>query len=250
LPFLHAEALEIGPFLNPLIYGNNVKYFDVLDLEHLKERAAKIGYPAVRPVPIDYVDPTGNLRNIPDKHAFGMVVGSHMLEHQLDIVRHLQAVQDLLKPGGYYAIIVPDKRYCFDHFIPESSIADFLDDYRTMRYFSRAHSLKSVIEHRALTTHNDAKKHWKKVATGNTLSERNDPDQTDRVLAAVREFEAAETNHEYVDVHNYQVSFLRAALSSTKKISVLQQYLLTAICFVSIAPVHARQSGKCRGDPL
>ncbi len=200
LPSLHADALEIGPFLRPIIHGEHVKYFDVLDLEHLKARAAAIGYPAEREVEIDYVEPTGDLTRIPDKHKFGLVVGSHMLEHQLDLVRHIQVVADLLLPGGYYAFIVPDKRYCFDYFVSESSIADYLDDYRSNRYFSKRHSLRSIIEHRVLITHNYPVEHWAGNHGANTLIK----DHTEQTLAAVKEYEAALHNGAYIDVHNYQ----------------------------------------------
>ena len=35
------KVLEIGPFDNPFVVGNSVKYFDVLDEESLKKRAKK-----------------------------------------------------------------------------------------------------------------------------------------------------------------------------------------------------------------
>ena len=55
-------------------------------------------------------------------------------------------------------MLVPDKRYCFDFSLPQSSIADVLAAYIEKRM---VHSACSVLEHRALLTHNDAVRHWR-----------------------------------------------------------------------------------------
>jgi hypothetical protein len=99
-------VLEIGPFLNPMVVGEGVKYFDVQDLAGLKERAIQVGYPEINPVNIDYVSPTGDLSVIPQREAFSLVASSNVLSHQVDLVRHLQGVGQLLMEGGYYAMTV------------------------------------------------------------------------------------------------------------------------------------------------
>lgn len=100
------SVLEIGPFLNPMLVADEVKYFDVLDLEGLKERAKNVGYPEINPVKIDYVSATGDLSVIPESNSFTLVAGSNVLSHQVDLVRHMQQVGRLLKEGGYYAMTV------------------------------------------------------------------------------------------------------------------------------------------------
>lgn len=88
---------------------------------------------------------------------FEIVVSSHCIEHQPDIVRHIQAVEKLLIDGGCYALRIPDRRYCHDHYLPDSTLAAVLDAYYAER---KVHSLKSVIEAKALVTHNNAWRHW------------------------------------------------------------------------------------------
>ena len=110
---LPGNKLEIGPFLNPVIYGPGVKYFDVLDLNGLKERAKAVQYTSVLEVPIDYVHPTGDLTSIPDKATFSLIVSAHVIEHQLDLVRHFNAIGDLLVDGGYYTMIVSSEAIPF-----------------------------------------------------------------------------------------------------------------------------------------
>jgi SAM-dependent methyltransferase len=187
------SILEIGPFCNPTVVGTNVRYFDVLDSGQLIERAKAIGY-EIRKVPsIDFVSPTGDLSVISQK--FDAAISAHCIEHQPDLIRHLQQVADLLTEGGKYYLIIPDKRYCFDHFLPEKSVADIIDAHRANR---RTHALSSVIEHRALTAHNDCARHWRndhgEAPRGRAMA--------GRVRSAIAEYERAQGS--YIDVHAWQ----------------------------------------------
>ncbi|WP_226945929.1 class I SAM-dependent methyltransferase [Roseomonas sp. FDAARGOS_362] len=183
-----AEALEIGPFYNPVLRGPDVQYFDVLSTSELVERARSLGVDTRNVPRIDFVSPIGDLSVI--DRDFDFVLSSHCIEHQPDLVRHLQRVSALLRPGGMYFVLVPDKRYCFDHFLSESSLADILDAYHAGR---QTHLLRSVIEHRVLTTHNDSLAHW--------LHQHGEPlaDIRERIQAALGEYERAQGG--YIDVH-------------------------------------------------
>lgn len=147
------SVLEIGPFCDPLLRGPNIAYLDILDAEQLRARATKIGKdPARCPAWIDYV---GGLEQV--SRRFDAVISSHAIEHNPDLVHHLEQVERILTPDGLFCLIVPDKRYCFDHHISESTIAGVLQAHRERR---GAHTLASVIEHVALTTHNVPARHW------------------------------------------------------------------------------------------
>jgi SAM-dependent methyltransferase len=173
------------------VIGDHVRYFDVLDREGLLKRALEIGYPVKMAPYIHYVSPVGDLRIIRDK--FAAALSCHCIEHQPDLIRHLQQVAGLLNDDGLYYLIIPDKRFCFDHFIPESTIADILDAYFSER---RVHRLASVIEHRALTVHNDCVRHW----SGDHGDEA--PNLAERTRKAVEEYQNAQGG--YVDVHAWQ----------------------------------------------
>lgn len=151
-----AEVLEIGPFTKPLVQGNNVVYADFLDQEQLIERARNLDHDVAGVPYISYVLADTLLPEI--ERDFDAVLSSHCIEHQPDVIDHLQGVGKLLRQRrGRYFLLVPDKRYCFDRFNSPSSIAEIIDAHYSAR---RVHTLKSVIEHLALTTHNDASKHW------------------------------------------------------------------------------------------
>lgn len=183
-------ALEIGSFDRCLLRQHDVRHFDVMDQAGLRARATVLNRdPAGVPF-IDYISPIGDLSVITDQ--FDLIISSHAIEHTPDLVTHLQDVARLLAPGGVYALIIPDCRYCFDHHLPASSVADVMQAYFERR---KVHTLASVIEHRALTTHNDAVQHWRGLH-GSGL-----PD-VPRVKAAIEEWQAAKGS--YIDVHAWQ----------------------------------------------
>jgi SAM-dependent methyltransferase len=183
-----ADALEIGPFCSPLLHGRHTKYFEVLPQATLRERAESFGIPAADVPRIDYVSPTGDL-SVVDR-AFDVVLSSHCLEHQPDVVGHLRAVERLLRPGGRYFLLIPDRRYCFDHYLSDSSLADVVEAFEQRRTY---HTLKSVLEHRVLTTHNDSRRHW--AGDHGTFME----DFQTRMAGALAEYGAVAGG--YVDVH-------------------------------------------------
>jgi SAM-dependent methyltransferase len=149
------DTLEIGPFCGAQLRGDKVRYFDIAGREALIEMAKQQQYPITEAPVINYVSPTGDMGVINDQ--FDQVFSSHCVEHQPNLVRHFSEVSRILRDGGSYFLIVPDKRFCFDHYLSESTIADVLGAHIEQR---RLHYAKSVLEHRLLTTHNDPVRHW------------------------------------------------------------------------------------------
>jgi SAM-dependent methyltransferase len=149
------DVLEIGPFHDPLVSGPRARYFDLYDKETMLARVSAVGYPTQRVPDLHYISPDADLGIVTD--TFDAVLSSHVIEHQPDFVGHLDAVRRLLRPGGLYFVLAPDKNYCFDHFMPPSTIADVLDAHLPSR---TRHSLRSHLINAALKTHNDPKRHW------------------------------------------------------------------------------------------
>lgn len=186
------SVLEISPFSNPLISGENVHYFDVLSADELKSRASllKQGYnPNTVPETIHYVSKNGDLSIITNKYDF--VVSAHVIEHTTDIVQHLICVENILKHGGQYIVLIPDKRFMFDHFKPETNIADILDAYYIN---SKRPSLKTIILQSTFSTHNDMVEHW----AGNHGKTPSDIELL--IKQAVKAYQEVDS---YLDVHNW-----------------------------------------------
>src|SRR3979490_2427817 len=108
------SVLEIGPFYQPLVRGANVKYFDILDQQALIARARDIGQPPEGVPHIDFVSSRGHMGVVGDV-KFDNVVSSHCIEHHADLIGHLNEVSQVLRPGGRYYLIVPDKRFMGDY---------------------------------------------------------------------------------------------------------------------------------------
>lgn len=187
-----ARTLEIGPFNNPAVRTPSTQYFDTLSAQDLRSRARQIGIDDANIPDIHWVDSNGDLSVVTEK--FDICVSSHAIEHQPDLVRHLVDVERLLVLGGRYFLAVPDRRFTFDHFLKESNIAEVLDAHEERR---RIHTLRSVIEHRALTTHNDAAAHWQGLH-GDPICDHK------RVQLALEEYESTSG---YIDVHAWIFTF-------------------------------------------
>jgi SAM-dependent methyltransferase len=163
-----------------------VKFADYLDTAALVKRASELPDRDPGNVPfITYVLRETRLADIEER--FDVIVSCHCIEHQPDILSHLHDVFRLLEKGGSYVCLLPDKRCCFDYFIPESELPEILAAYHEKR---RRPTLRSVIEHRAFTRHD---------FMDGPQNPFKDPDSDTRkhIDNAVAEFTATD----YVDVH-------------------------------------------------
>jgi predicted SAM-dependent methyltransferase len=187
------RVLEIGPFDQPIVRGAQVKYFDVMDQQALIERARDCGRNQEGCPHIDYVSDRGDLSVITDE-KFDSVISSHCIEHQPDLIRHLNQVFDILQPGGKYFVIVPDKRFIFDHYVPVTRVSEVLAAHMEAR---QVHTAASIITHFSETTHNSPMRHW----LGFHRPLRATSPHVER-LRRVLELAGAGKS-EYVDVHGW-----------------------------------------------
>ena len=183
-----ARVLEIGPFAAPMLRGPNISYVDVMSTNDLRARAIQLGLDPEKVPEINWVSSGSDLSVVRDQ--FNAVVSSHAIEHQPDIIGHLQQIGNLLLSGGRYFLLIPDHRYCFDHFFAPSSAQQMIDAHLEKR---TVHPDSAVIAHLAHTTHNDAARHW--------LGDHGDPDEN-RAERTKMAIDALEASHgAYIDVH-------------------------------------------------
>jgi len=183
-----ARVLEIGPFAAPMLRGPNISYVDVMSTNDLRARAIQLGLDPEKVPEINWVSSGSDLSVVRDQ--FNAVVSSHAIEHQPDIIGHLQQIGNLLLSGGRYFLLIPDHRYCFDHFFAPSSAQQMIDAHLEKR---TVHPDSAVIAHLAHTTHNDAVRHWQ--------GDHGDPDEN-RAERTKMAIDALEASHgAYIDVH-------------------------------------------------
>ncbi len=188
-------TLEIGPFANPALAGDHVRYADILSTEELRARAVVHDLDPTKCPEIHYVLSKAPLDAIEER--FASVFSSHCIEHQPDLVAHLRAVSKILEGEGAYYVICPDKRYCFDHFLEDTTIADVLRAHSQRR---TRHSAKSWIAYRTLVTHNDSARHWR----GDHGSTLNTNRRLSALMASLAEYTIATATRTYLDCHAWQ----------------------------------------------
>jgi len=151
----NVKALEIGPFAAPLVRTQNVKYADIYSTSELNELAPTLNFGTDEIPEIHWVVDPNDLSTIDEK--FAIVLTSHVIEHSPNLVAHLNQIENLLKLGGRYFLLIPDHRYCFDHFHSPSTISQIIGAHIENR---RTHTATSFIETRLLHAHNDPIEHW------------------------------------------------------------------------------------------
>jgi hypothetical protein len=194
------SLLEIGPFCTPCFttQTHRVRFLDAFPTEELRKIVAELSWGRPELVPeIDYVWRGGPYAEL-IAERFDAVFSSHNIEHQPCLVTHLNDIASVLAPGRWLFLIVPDRRYCFDHYLPESTIADVLDALIEGR---RRHSARSILEHRMMLTHNEAEPHWQGDHGPDPRRRAPDADILRRIAENLKTLPGRDT---YIDAHAWQ----------------------------------------------
>jgi SAM-dependent methyltransferase len=116
-----AAILEIGGGYNPRFYKN--AYASAYHLDHasaaqLREKYASdphVAHLIHQIQEIDFVSQGQPIETlVPQGLKFDVVFSSHALEHQVDLIGHLQSLAHLVKEQGRVIMLIPDYRCCFD----------------------------------------------------------------------------------------------------------------------------------------
>ncbi|SFE83299.1 class I SAM-dependent methyltransferase [Roseivivax sediminis] len=129
------KGLEIGPFDRPVFNRDRfpgILYADVQDTETLRNmaaRAAEKGKPRdpADVVPVDHVLLDRQLDEVIPHRSLDFVFCAHVLEHVPDMIRVLQGVERILRPGGVFLMAYPDRRYTYDIDRPATTLAQLRD---------------------------------------------------------------------------------------------------------------------------
>ncbi len=130
LDLARLRGIEIGPLSKPLVRKADgpVLYVDQASTEELRARyAQQPHYDPAAIVDVDAVWASGRLAGVIGEGVTAdYIVASHVIEHVPDLVRWLQALAEVLAPGGQIRLAIPDKRFIFDRPRRESTLAEVL----------------------------------------------------------------------------------------------------------------------------
>lgn len=164
LDIARLDGLEIGGLDRPLVPPasidppGRIRFADHLDTDGLKEKYA--ADPAVDTraiVPVSFVVQDQTLADAVADARFDYVVASHVIEHVPDLIGWLGDIFGLLKPGGHLYLVVPDKRFTFDHRRPVSTPGQFVAAHLAGR---KTPDPGALFDHFALATANRPHQMW------------------------------------------------------------------------------------------
>lgn len=134
------RGLEIGPLDRPVVTKEDgcVLYMDQVDTRALKEKYARNTDAGLvsseNLVEVDLVaDGRPLVEILGDLGPVDYVVASHVIEHIPNPVGWLIDIATVLDRGGRISLVIPDRRFTFDHFRDDSNTAALIEAHLAER---------------------------------------------------------------------------------------------------------------------
>ncbi len=127
---IQMRGLEIGAFDLPFLLPDegNVEFLDYATTKELQERARFAdGHSPDFVVPVAYVTKLGDWADVPE--GYDWIAAAHVIEHAPSMIDWLRTAASKLKQEGILFLVVPDKRFTFGYFRPESTLGKILEDH-------------------------------------------------------------------------------------------------------------------------
>ena len=212
-------GLEIGPGYQPVLKkssGYNVKTIDFLDKEGLIKKFAADNLDTSGVEDVDYIwcgEPLYELTG--HEYQYNYVIASHLIEHTPDFIGFLNDVSRLLTSDGVLSLVIPDKRYCFDHFRPLTGLSQIIDAHFQKRTL---HSPGTGAEHFLSYVSGNGQPGWGN-ASRVTYQLRHTIEETIHLINEIREKDT------YFDLHAWcftpkSFTFLMGCLAELKLIDL------------------------------
>lgn len=129
----NGNGIEIGPSHNPIApkkEGYKVHIIDHMSRDQLiaKYKDHHVNLENIEEV--DFVWRGENYTELTGKNKhYDWIIASHVIEHTPDLIGFLNDCDAILKDDGVISLVVPDKRYCFDHYRPITGISKIIDSH-------------------------------------------------------------------------------------------------------------------------
>lgn len=224
------RGLEIGPLASPIVRKDEaaVSYVDVLSAQTLRSHYAEdANVDETDIVDLDFVlsqdGTTHSLAEIVGPAGpFQWVIASHVVEHVPDLIAFLADVAAIVDDGGRLALVVPDRRYCFDALRPPTTIGEMLLAHDNQ---DRRPSVRAVFDHFSSAVGYDPAALWRGVPA----------DPANRLYPLQQAWDLVQrrrTTEDYLDSHTW----LFTPESFVEQLSVLARLGLNDFTVVGVSP--------------
>jgi 2-polyprenyl-3-methyl-5-hydroxy-6-metoxy-1,4-benzoquinol methylase len=125
-----------------------MKHLDLFSTEQLRAQVAASGGDVNAVEPVDYVVEGEDYRAAIGDERFDFIIANHVMQRIIDPITWLQQLAEMLTPGGHLLLSLPDKKYSFDRFRDDTSIAHLIADYLSPRPLAergREHAIETHI---------------------------------------------------------------------------------------------------------
>ena len=190
------RGLEIGPSYGPIAPKWAGFHVDILD--HLDRDALMRKYQNAPGVDVDQIEPVDYIWNgepyaelIGKTKCYDWIIASHLIEHTPDLIGFLNDCDSVLKDTGVLSLVIPDARYCFDHFRPLTGLSKIIDAHLNRQ---RIHTAGTVAEYFLNFVKRGGQLAWDAKTSG-PFAFSHSPDQARGALEAFMQ------QHAYHDLH-------------------------------------------------
>jgi hypothetical protein len=160
-------GVEIGPSHSPIApkrKGYNVHIIDHMSREQLITKYKNHGVRLNSIEEVDFVWHGENYSDLTGKTKYyDWLIASHVIEHTPDLIGFLKDCGTILKNDGVISLVVPDKRYCFDHFRPITGLSKVIDNHFQL---NNIHTPGTVAEYYLNVVKKDGNIGWDATSSG------------------------------------------------------------------------------------
>ncbi|MGB3670852.1 MAG: methyltransferase domain-containing protein, partial [Phormidesmis sp.] len=188
-------GVEIGPSHNPIASkkeGYKVHIIDHMSREELTAKYEEHGVNLENIEEVDFVWRGEKYSELTGKSKYyDWIIASHVIEHTPDLISFLNDCDAILKDDGVISLVIPDKRYCFDHYRPITGLSKIIDSHYQK---NRIHSPGTVAEYFLNVVSKSGEIAWNSSATGKYSFVHSLEEALQGMKSVVRE-------NAYLDVH-------------------------------------------------
>ncbi len=195
----HGKGLEIGPSVNPIApkkEGYHVEIMDYLSRDQLVDKYSAHGNLKTADIEkieeVDYIWQGQSYVELTGKKKYyDWIIASHLIEHTTDLVHFINDCEALLKDDGVLALVVPDKRCCFDAYRAITGISQILDSHFS---HNTIHTAGTVVDYFLNIVAKEGLIAW-------TMSQGGTNTLLHSVNDALQGIDKVRNENQYLDVH-------------------------------------------------